>query len=489
MTERMTEEITLSSSSSSSPTSSFLPNPGEGGFNDGGGGGTQKGHGTAFQSMRNGPHSSQKDAKPPANKRRRTGGAGMRMGRLDEMFARSTVKQDTAKKEIVISDDDDDDDDVSDDNSDVATQKPAWLQIAEAAATTSVPVAAPQATTTTTTTIIPAPPAPVELSHSFVSRDEGVDNGDGNHDVDDRDNDGEDDDEEVPTTPEGTVLADDSHDGSDKEMMEREEDGPFGFHFDGKRSVVQSSQIATTTDKNTSGTKSLSLSERFKIARIQETRLKQREIDDNTDDDVIICDVNYGDSHSATKNTSGLRPFHSSVQSKDHKEHGITSHSFNAFSQGGIDAFSQLTGYKSAQTTQVPAPYRRTVVKDFPLRPRVTTPMPVTARPSRPEPQSTRRMSTVTDREFAMLSAEQREVLDHALDGESFFFTGAAGTGKSFLLRCIISALQNKLGEGSVFVTARFVNLFPHLHHFFCSNFCLTSSFVVLFSFCFVVLG
>jgi Cdc6-like AAA superfamily ATPase len=46
-------------------------------------------------------------------------------------------------------------------------------------------------------------------------------------------------------------------------------------------------------------------------------------------------------------------------------------------------------------------------------------------------------------REFAHpLSAEQSSVMRRALSGESLFITGAAGTGKSFLLRQIVAAVR-----------------------------------------------
>lgn len=52
------------------------------------------------------------------------------------------------------------------------------------------------------------------------------------------------------------------------------------------------------------------------------------------------------------------------------------------------------------------------------------------------------------------LTAEQAAVLRMAQDGGNVFFTGSAGTGKSYLLREIIRKLQEELGEEYVFVTA-----------------------------------
>ena len=40
------------------------------------------------------------------------------------------------------------------------------------------------------------------------------------------------------------------------------------------------------------------------------------------------------------------------------------------------------------------------------------------------------------------LSEEQAKVVSRARAGESLFITGAAGTGKSFLLQCVISELR-----------------------------------------------
>ena len=52
-----------------------------------------------------------------------------------------------------------------------------------------------------------------------------------------------------------------------------------------------------------------------------------------------------------------------------------------------------------------------------------------------------------------LLSSEQEYVLQRALEGESLFYTGSAGTGKSVLLRSIIKALKHKYQDG-VAVTA-----------------------------------
>lgn len=54
----------------------------------------------------------------------------------------------------------------------------------------------------------------------------------------------------------------------------------------------------------------------------------------------------------------------------------------------------------------------------------------------------------------AELSEEQQKVLELAKSGKSFFFTGAAGTGKSYLLREIIREMQTIYGYNIVHVTA-----------------------------------
>lgn len=52
------------------------------------------------------------------------------------------------------------------------------------------------------------------------------------------------------------------------------------------------------------------------------------------------------------------------------------------------------------------------------------------------------------------LSPEQKYILDAALDGKSFFFTGCAGTGKSFLLREIVRELRKRYHKNRIYVTA-----------------------------------
>lgn len=52
------------------------------------------------------------------------------------------------------------------------------------------------------------------------------------------------------------------------------------------------------------------------------------------------------------------------------------------------------------------------------------------------------------------MSNEQLGVLKYALQGESFFFSGSAGTGKSYLLREIVRQLKNKHGQDKVYVTS-----------------------------------
>ncbi len=52
------------------------------------------------------------------------------------------------------------------------------------------------------------------------------------------------------------------------------------------------------------------------------------------------------------------------------------------------------------------------------------------------------------------LSAEQQDAAARALGGESLFITGAAGTGKSFLMRYVIQELKRSKGTEAVAVTA-----------------------------------
>lgn len=55
---------------------------------------------------------------------------------------------------------------------------------------------------------------------------------------------------------------------------------------------------------------------------------------------------------------------------------------------------------------------------------------------------------------YAMLTDEQKHVLDLVLSGQSIFFTGAAGTGKSYLLRRVVENLAMRHRKDEVAVTA-----------------------------------
>lgn len=57
-------------------------------------------------------------------------------------------------------------------------------------------------------------------------------------------------------------------------------------------------------------------------------------------------------------------------------------------------------------------------------------------------------------RDDSDLSPEQQQVLDLVVNGQNVFFTGSAGTGKSYTLRKIISTLQSMYDPKTVHVTA-----------------------------------
>jgi ATP-dependent DNA helicase PIF1 len=82
-----------------------------------------------------------------------------------------------------------------------------------------------------------------------------------------------------------------------------------------------------------------------------------------------------------------------------------------------------------------------------PPPPKPTEP-PVQAPPLQPTDTTSAPASPPT------LSAEQQAVIACALTGQSLFFTGSAGTGKSFVLRTLVKALKAKHGASAVFVTA-----------------------------------
>lgn len=54
---------------------------------------------------------------------------------------------------------------------------------------------------------------------------------------------------------------------------------------------------------------------------------------------------------------------------------------------------------------------------------------------------------TSTEATDPVLSAQQSEILKRIVEGENYFFTGSAGTGKSVLLRAIIKAFREREKE------------------------------------------
>jgi Cdc6-like AAA superfamily ATPase len=54
---------------------------------------------------------------------------------------------------------------------------------------------------------------------------------------------------------------------------------------------------------------------------------------------------------------------------------------------------------------------------------------------------------TTTEATDPVLSPQQSEILKRIIDGENYFFTGSAGTGKSVLLRAIIKAFREREQE------------------------------------------
>ena len=80
------------------------------------------------------------------------------------------------------------------------------------------------------------------------------------------------------------------------------------------------------------------------------------------------------------------------------------------------------------------------------------SPNPIKSIP--PSLKANKNATLVTSNKQLKLSSEQQNVLKAAIDGTSLFFTGSAGTGKSFLLREIVTALQKKHGKSHVYVTA-----------------------------------
>ena len=84
------------------------------------------------------------------------------------------------------------------------------------------------------------------------------------------------------------------------------------------------------------------------------------------------------------------------------------------------------------------------------VRPRVPPPLPAGFATAAPSPQQAPPLFDPT----ANLDPDQQRALAVALSGRSLFLTGGAGVGKSFTLRRIVGALQQRHGINAVAVTA-----------------------------------
>ena len=69
-------------------------------------------------------------------------------------------------------------------------------------------------------------------------------------------------------------------------------------------------------------------------------------------------------------------------------------------------------------------------------------------------PSRAKHTAESTRPDLRQANADQRRAVALATEGESFFLTGGAGTGKTFTLQLIIDALREKHGAGHVFPTA-----------------------------------
>ena len=69
-------------------------------------------------------------------------------------------------------------------------------------------------------------------------------------------------------------------------------------------------------------------------------------------------------------------------------------------------------------------------------------------------PSRAKHTAESTRPDLSQANADQHRAVALATEGESFFLTGGAGTGKTFTLQLIIDALREKHGAGHVFPTA-----------------------------------
>lgn len=111
-----------------------------------------------------------------------------------------------------------------------------------------------------------------------------------------------------------------------------------------------------------------------------------------------------------------------------------------------------------AAGAKLPAPAHATAARPRPLAPPPppTFDLPAGSNEVSDERQNSKHEDSEDDvgDDKSKLTEEQRKVYDAAMAGQSVFFTGSAGTGKSFLLRVLVESLRSKLGHDAVFITA-----------------------------------
>ncbi|ONH69630.1 ATP-dependent DNA helicase PIF1 [Cyberlindnera fabianii] len=162
----------------------------------------------------------------------------------------------------------------------------------------------------------------------------------------------------------------------------------------------------------------------------------------------------------ATALKSPRKPLYPVLEKYDERYPGISRSIFE-------ECRAKRTQQKPDAILPIPPPQGRTKkgaisgVDHLMKRPKSKNPelMLMTQRPTTGALTNARAMSTSASPkpkvvEPVILSEEQADVLERVVNGESLFYTGSAGTGKSVLLRSIIKRLKTMYRPGEVAVTA-----------------------------------